>query len=162
AVDRLGDAVVRLYERYAELLPDGAARARAAATACSVTGLPVRARVEPADVDRYAAVLAPALEFVDHRTLGAGSTQGANAYLAWVHALYDLSDNVGIRIYDVLGLRSDALLVHLMNTGTQRSGGGDYERPFLILWAFGPDGLVARIEQFDAERDGEALARFDE
>src|SRR5262249_10183859 len=63
---------------------------------------------------------------------------------------------------DVLGLRSDALLVHLMNTGTQRSGGGDYERPFLILWAFGPDGLVARIEQFDAERDGEALARFDE
>src|SRR5262249_23225328 len=34
--DRLGDAVVRLYERYADLLPDGPARARAAATARSV------------------------------------------------------------------------------------------------------------------------------
>ena len=36
AADRLGDAVARLYERYAELLPDGPARARAAATARSV------------------------------------------------------------------------------------------------------------------------------
>src|SRR5262249_20126193 len=40
AVDRLGDAVVRLYERYAELLPDGPERARAAATARSVATLP--------------------------------------------------------------------------------------------------------------------------
>src|SRR5262249_54566755 len=30
-IDHLGDAIVRLYERYAELLPDGPARARAAA-----------------------------------------------------------------------------------------------------------------------------------
>ncbi|MGH9670631.1 MAG: hypothetical protein ACRD3A_11035, partial [Terriglobales bacterium] len=36
AADRLGDAVARLYERYADLLPDGPARARAAATARSV------------------------------------------------------------------------------------------------------------------------------
>src|SRR5262249_4917313 len=36
AANRLGDAVARLYERYAELLPDGPARARAAATARSV------------------------------------------------------------------------------------------------------------------------------
>src|SRR5262249_41615747 len=35
AVDRLGDAVARLYARYAELLPDGPERARAAATARS-------------------------------------------------------------------------------------------------------------------------------
>src|SRR5262249_30143197 len=35
AVDRLGDAITRLYERYAELLPDGPARARAAAVARS-------------------------------------------------------------------------------------------------------------------------------
>src|SRR5262249_42834183 len=36
AADRLGDATVRLYERYAELLPDGPAHERAAATARSV------------------------------------------------------------------------------------------------------------------------------
>ena len=31
-----------------------------------------------------------------------------------------------------------------------------------MLWVFGADGLVTRIEQFDADRDAEALARFDE
>src|SRR5262249_59464649 len=36
ATDHLGDAVIRLYERYAELLTDGPARAIAAATARSV------------------------------------------------------------------------------------------------------------------------------
>src|SRR5215510_13194257 len=36
ASDRLGDAVARLYERYAELLPAGPARERAAGTARSV------------------------------------------------------------------------------------------------------------------------------
>src|SRR5262249_55453989 len=36
AADRLGDAIARLYERYADLLPDGPERARAAATARSV------------------------------------------------------------------------------------------------------------------------------
>ena len=33
AAERLGEAVARLYERYADLLPDGPERARAAATA---------------------------------------------------------------------------------------------------------------------------------
>src|SRR5439155_11661812 len=39
AVDQLGAAVARLYELYAELLPDGPARVRAAATARSVVAL---------------------------------------------------------------------------------------------------------------------------
>ena len=47
AADRLGDAVARLYERYAELLPDGPARARAAATARSVAAV-----VAPVDLDQ--------------------------------------------------------------------------------------------------------------
>src|SRR5262249_42785558 len=57
AIDRLGDAVVRLYERYAELLPDGPARARAAATARSVA-----AYSGPFDADRFAAAYAPDIE----------------------------------------------------------------------------------------------------
>ncbi len=44
AADRLGDAVARLYERYAELLPDGPARDRAAATARSVAAVRGTAR----------------------------------------------------------------------------------------------------------------------
>jgi hypothetical protein len=32
----------------------------------------------------------------------------------------------------------------------------------LTLWAFGADGHVTRVEVFDADREAEALARFDE
>src|SRR5262249_58149148 len=71
----LGDAVVRLYERYAELLPDGPARARAAAIARS-TALSLR----PFD-DHYAEALAPGIEQVDHRILGTWSARGAEEVL---------------------------------------------------------------------------------
>ena len=65
AADRLGDAVARLYERYAELLPDGPERERAAATARSVAAM-----IGPPDLDRWATAIAPDVEFVDRRTLG--------------------------------------------------------------------------------------------
>src|SRR5262249_57357967 len=54
SVDHLGDAVVRLYERYAELLPEGADRARAAVTARSVA-----AYVGPIELDRLTGSVAP-------------------------------------------------------------------------------------------------------
>ena len=43
-----------------------------------------------------------------------------------------------------------------------RAGGGAYERQFLILWVFGAHGLLTCVEWFDADREEEALARFDE
>src|SRR5262249_52700731 len=55
AANRLGDAVVRLYERYAELCPEGRARDRAAVTARAF-----QAFVGPLDRDRFAAAFAPA------------------------------------------------------------------------------------------------------
>src|SRR5262249_2157422 len=58
AANRLGEAVVRLYERYAELLPEGPARDRAAAAARVADAF-----VGPLDIDRSAAVFAPDLEF---------------------------------------------------------------------------------------------------
>src|SRR5262249_45763961 len=72
--NHLGDAVVRLYERYAALLPDGPERARAAATARSIAVYP-----GPVDLDRCAAALAPLVDYVDHRTIGLESTRGAEA-----------------------------------------------------------------------------------
>src|SRR5262249_56331821 len=103
-----------------------------------------------AEIDRYAAVLAPAVEFVDHRTLGGGSGHGAKAYLDWVRTLFEISDDVGIRFDDVLGLRADALLVCLTSSGIQRAGGGSYERQFLFLSLFGPPGLVLPLPPFHA------------
>src|SRR5262249_30356714 len=54
AENRLGDAVGGLYERYAELLPAGPARDRAAATARSVATL-----LGSLDLDRWATAIAP-------------------------------------------------------------------------------------------------------
>jgi hypothetical protein len=154
---RLGDAIARLYERYADLLPDGPARARAAATARSVATM-----LRPLDPDRYATAYAPAVESVDHRILGTWFARGAEALLQHHHTLLGLADDVAIRNDDVLGLRFDALLLVRKHLGTARAGGGVYERPFLWLGVFGTDGLLTRNEIFDADRDADALARFDE
>ena len=157
ADDRLSDAVARLYERHADLLPDGPARERAAATARSVATM-----MGPADLDRWATAFAPSIEWADHRTVGLGSVHGAEAVVRGIRALIELSEEFAARVDDILALRSNALLVRWTNFGTARASGGAFERPLLVLWVFGTDGLIARWEQLDPDRADEALARFDE
>src|SRR5262249_17390402 len=144
-------AVARLYERYAELLPDGPERARAAATARSVAVLPTP--------DRWA--FAPDAEATDHRTVGFGSLRGADAIGRAIGALLELTADFSTRIGDVLASRSAGLVLVERTFGTTRDGAA-FERLLCLLWMFGADGLVTRWEQFDAECDAEALARFDE
>ena len=155
--DRLANAVIRLYERHAELLPDGPNRTRAASTARSVA-----AALGPYDTDAYSSVHAPAIEYFDHRAHGVGPLTGVEAVRRWFHSLLEVADDVGNRMDDVLELRSDALLMRWTNFGIERAGGGSYERHFLWLGSFGADGLLTRIELFEGDHDAEALARFDE
>src|SRR5262249_40557585 len=157
APDRLGDAIVRLYERYAELLPKGPERARAAAIARSVA-----ATRGPVDLERYAATLAPAVEGVDHRVLGTWSAQGAEAVLRNWRSLLAIAADVTLRDDDILALRPNALVLRRTHLGTDRASGGLYERPFLQLSVFGSDGLMERFEPFDVGDEDDALARFDE
>ncbi|HJQ83831.1 MAG TPA: AAA family ATPase, partial [Candidatus Binatia bacterium] len=158
AENRLGDATARLYERYAGLLPDGPARTRAAATARSVATV----LALPRDADRYAKAIAADIAFVDHQPVGIGSARSAARFLRGLRALHDLADDVTLRIDDVLALRPDGLVTRQTTSGTLRAGGGTFERHFLSLWVFGPEGLVERLEWFPGDRDGHALARFDE
>jgi hypothetical protein len=166
--DRLGDAIVRLYERYAELLPDtpspgrsgaqaATERARAAATARSVAAM-----AGPLDAERWAVACAPDIEVVDHRTLGTWSARGREALMEHCRSMREVAGGAVTRDDDVLALRSDALLLRKTHLGADRVGGGAYERPLLTLRIYGSDGLTARIEYFDEDRDAEALARFDE
>src|SRR5262249_7170752 len=160
ASDHLGDAIVRLYQRYAELLPDGPARDHAAAIARSVAAI-----MGPYDTDHfdaYARAFAPGIESVDHRILGTWFAYGADAALRNLRSVIDLADDMAVRDDDVLALRADAFLVSRMVSGTQRATGGAFERPQLGLFVFGADGLVTRWEVFDPDREDEALARFDE
>ena len=157
AADRLGNAIARLYERYAELLPDGPERERATATARSF-GVPLTA---PGDIDGYATVIAPDFESVDHRHLSTWSMRGGGAFLAHNRALHEVAADVVIGTHDVLALGPNALLTQRLHSGTERLGGGAYERPFLVLFATDSDGRLARAEWFDADREAAALARFE-
>src|SRR5205823_5401608 len=62
ALDHLSDAVARLYTRYAELLPDGPARDRAAPTARAIATALMRG---PLDLEWWATAFSPSLEHVD-------------------------------------------------------------------------------------------------
>src|SRR5262249_14618689 len=157
ADDRLADAVVRLYERYAELQPEGPARARAAAIARSVgvwSG--------PIDPDRLATALAPSFECVDHRSLGTWSARGPEEWLRHWRWQDSLSASFALRDDDVLALEPDAYLLRMTYFGIERAGGGPFENVLLGLFVFGSDGLLTRVEGFEPDREAEALARFDQ
>ena len=116
----------------------------------------------PFDLDRYAASMAPANVYVDHRTLGLESAEGRDAVLRVLASVLEVSESVATRIDDVLALSVDALLARWTTFGTARAGGGAYERRLLWLGVVDAGGLVTRFELFDAGREAEALARFDE
>jgi class 3 adenylate cyclase/tetratricopeptide (TPR) repeat protein len=157
APDHLGDAIVRLYARYAELLPAGPERERAVATAGSIAAM-----VAPPDMGRYASALAPDVDFADHRTVGFAFGRGADTLLRGFGSLLELAEHVATRVDGILALEPGAVLLRWTTSGTDRAGGGAFESSFLLFWKFGDDGRVARDETFDANRVAEALARFDE
>ena len=157
AADKLGAAVARLYERYAELLPEGPERERAAATARSVAGWN-----GPIDPDRLATTVTPSMEMVDHRNLGTWSTRGAAEFLDHTRLQTELAIGFTGRTDGVLALAPDALLVRCTYFGIARDSGGAFENVLLQLFAFGADGLIARGELWEPDLDAEALARFDE
>jgi class 3 adenylate cyclase/tetratricopeptide (TPR) repeat protein len=157
AEDRLGDALARLYERYAESLSAGPERIRAAATARSVAVLMAPPALEP-----YRTAFAQDVAWVDHRTLGFGSIDGREALLRGFHSLFESADALLVRIDDVLALEPAAMLVRWTVSGAERAEGGAFEKHFLVAWVFAADGLVTRSEQFDADRIGGALARFEQ
>ena len=155
AVERFGDAVARLYERHAELLPEGPERERAAATARAAA-----AWLGPLDPERNAAAYAADLEAVDHRVLGTWSARGAAAVLRNFRSLSEVARDI-VMTDELLALGPQATLVRRTHRGTELASGGAYEREFLMLHVYGPEGLVARIEWFDADAEALAFARFD-
>jgi class 3 adenylate cyclase len=157
ASDHLAHAVSRLYERYAELQPEGPERARAMTTARSIATM-LASAVDP---DRYSTATASDAQLVDHRTLGFGTIEGADAMSISFRALRDLAEDMTWRVEDVIDLRQNRVLLRVVATGTLREGGGYYQREMLILDDVGPDGLIDRIEYWEGDQVAEALARFD-
>jgi class 3 adenylate cyclase len=154
--EHLHKAVVRLYERHAERLPDGPARERAAAMLRVVNAV-----LGPLGLDRIAAIVGPHLDFADHRRLGLPSSHGRAGHLQSLGALFEASDDLANRLEGILALGPDAFVFRLTNCGTDRTSGGAFERPLLFLAARGADGLTTHWEFFDVDCEADALARFD-
>src|SRR5262249_46507992 len=138
------------------LLPEGSEHDCAAATARSVAAM-----LGPYGPDHLAPALAPSVEVVDQRKLGTWSAQGAEAFLQHIRAMVELTDQPTMREDEILGLAADALVLRRTHCGTARGDGGAYERPFIDLMIFGADGLLTRLECFDADCAVDALARLD-
>ena len=156
AADRLGDAIARLYARYAELLPDGPERSRATTTARAIA---IQLWVDDAPLDP---LLAPDVEFVDHRPLGMGQMRGAERFARARRTQREVEEDLAVHVHEILALRPDAILMRWTTSGTARDGGGAFERPLLMLWAYAEDGRLARSEWFEPGEEAAALARFDE
>ena len=155
AADHLRNAIVRLYERYADSCADGPLRQRAMTTASAVA-----VALSP-EWKRYASAFAPDIEFIDHRTLGFGAGRGADELVRRFSVLDDLAEGLTMRIGDVLRCESDALVVPGGFLGTDRASGGAFEIPAIGLFLFGHDGRVVRYEAFPVEQEDEAVARCD-
>ena len=98
AAAHLANAIIRLYARFAELLPAGPAEARAAATAragAAMLDAASSGRIEP-----FLPSLSPTAELVDHRLLGLPAACGREAVERSIRTLFELAD-VAMRIDDV-------------------------------------------------------------
>jgi len=145
---------VRLYERYAESLPEGVERTRAAGIAETL-----RLFVGPISPDALAPRYAPRLVQRDHRMLSEWSATSPDEAVAHLCAAASVVGNSRGRVVDVVAAGPSAYLTHVVSTGTSADG-VESERLFLSLNAYAPDGRVQHIEFFDEGREAEALARF--
>jgi len=158
-MDHLEDAIARLYELRAETLPEGSDRDRAEATARTVRRLLVeintdRTRVEP--------IFGPGVVYQDHRLTGVGKLVGAAVVLESFRALQELTTEMVRRYEGILHLGESSLALLGVNTGRDTRGGGDFERPYAVVWNFQTDGLIASMDVFEPEDAARALARLDE
>src|SRR5439155_24752735 len=134
----------RLYERYAELLPAGPERDRAAAIARAVA-----AGMSAPDPDRWGPLVSPAIEYADHLSAGFPSGRGAEGFRRALRVFVETAEEFTPRVDDVLAARDDAILFRSTSRGTDRTSGGAFVRTQTSLWIFGSDGLLARIETFE-------------
>jgi hypothetical protein len=101
----------------------------------------------PTDIDAIAAVLAPDVEFTDHRRLGFGTARGAERYLRGLRSLLDVTRGRIANVDEIFAASPDA------PSCSERPVNG--KRRWRLLrdalhdaWAFGPDGRIARVEMF--------------
>lgn len=151
-------AITRLYERRGEILGEGPGKRRAEAMARSVGVL----FAAPGDLEAFAGALAEDVEMIDHRLAGVGRRTGREALVQHFAILDQLASDLVWRIDDLLDLNENGLVMRASNLGTDRQGGGPFERTGCVVLTLGEDGLLNRCGIFEPEDEARALALFDE
>ncbi len=93
--------------------------------------------------------------FHDHRRAGAGRVVGADAYVAWIAALFERSRDAIIEPLYYIAVESHGTLAVAHNFGTLVDGGA-FESVFVQLVCFGESFSGGLFELADLE-----LARFE-
>ena len=113
------------------------------------------------DLARVRAAFADDLVLHDHRRVGMGLVEGADAYLESLAALWRLApDDHGAVAFELARERYGVVFA-VSSIGTLADGGGTYELPMVIVWIVA-GGRITRMEFFEPEEVDAALARFAE
>ena len=155
AADRLGDAIVRLYEMYGESQADESERARARRIAYSVATWN-----GPIDLDHLRTAYAPECRNVDHRVFSTWDAGDREDIVRHLRLQLDLVPDFAGRYDDVIALDDRALAARMTYFGTARDSGGALENSVCALFLFGDDGCVSYSELFESEQVEQVLARF--
>ena len=154
----LAAAIARLYERHAELSPEGPERERAAVTArwsprCTATTSSPRRALERGLTCVH-----------DHRRLGLGSGRGrAGLERSVARIPRDDRRQLASRVEEILALGTDALPAALGRSRHAIARAADASRRRVSSCAcFGEDGRQVASEIFDPDEAREALARFEQ
>jgi class 3 adenylate cyclase/ketosteroid isomerase-like protein/tetratricopeptide (TPR) repeat protein len=96
----------------------------------------------------------------DHRHLRLGSLVGRDAVVEVFRSIFELSDDVRLRIHQTLDSADHAGLGLISSQGV--IDGGPFENLAVSVVEYDRAGRATRLEYFDMEQLDEALARYDE
>ena len=99
------------------------------------------------DLDRLRAAVPDDFVFHDHRRTGGGRIEGADAYVAWLAALFEQSPDASIEPLYIIAADPDGYLAIAHTFGT-RVEGGQFESVFVQLVSF-PDGQPVGADLFE-------------
>jgi ketosteroid isomerase-like protein len=113
------------------------------------------------DVERLRAVCAEDLVVEDHRRTGTGRSEGRDAYVQSVVALWELAPESRFEAgWFWLAIAPNVSASSARRSGTV-AGGGEFESDFLVVVAVA-QGRTTRLDVFEIDATEAALARFEE
>lgn len=98
----------------------------------------------------------------DHRLkVSTWSGQGVESVIRHFDSFRGLASDFVLLGVEILALQPDAMLVRRLHSGSC-SGGGEYERTFLVPFVTASDGRIAHIDWFDVDQVEPAFVCLDE